>query len=134
MHLIDDGVFHRTVERTVTLPVVIRGVDNDGTHRTCHVVDWPTCDGAFPKGVCIPASVGVKQYLVLVEPVARSGIVRPIHSIRVMCPGRKPTYKHVPEMEALIDGWIELDRLKRFTCVMRGEKKEFHSGGMCREE
>src|SRR5262249_32759874 len=134
VYLVNDGVFHGAVERTVTFPVVAGAIDDDRTHGSGQVIVRSAGGSTFPKGVGIAAGVGINQHLLFVEPVTGGRIPRAIHAKRVVCTGLQPVYKYVPEVEALVDGWIELHYLEGLRRVMRREQEQFHPGGICRKE
>ena len=67
---------------------------------------------AVPKAIRVAFCIGVDQNLLVIETMPRAQVRRPIHAISVMCAGPQSTNVTMPEMESLVDVWIQLNHLE----------------------
>src|SRR5438552_3709257 len=111
MHLINDRFLHWPLKRPITLPVIIRHIDDNRSHRSRHVVLRAASIRAIPDGVGVAQSIGIDENLVSIEAVPRIAVGRPVYAERVRSAGRQLFYENMPEVEGLVDVRIELDDL-----------------------
>src|SRR5439155_6555706 len=129
VHLVDDRLVHRPVERAVALPVVVVDVDDGGAHRGGQVVSGYAGGTPVPQRLRHPARIGIDEYLVRVEPVpVVVRVVWPGDPVGVVRAGAQPAQVHVPEVEAAVRVRVQLDHLYRLRAVVLGEDEQRHRG------
>src|SRR6516225_3068202 len=135
VHLVNDHVLHRPVERLISLPVVVVNVDDNAAHGSRQVVGRPDGIRAVIKSAGITQSIRVDQYLVAVEakPVSVK-ILRSVNSVGVVSAGLEAFDIDVPEEERLVGGGLQADSLDGLSVVVRVEEKKFDSSGMPRKD
>ena len=86
VHLVDDRLGHRAVERLVALPVVVVQVDDDAAHRLRQVVVRAAGRRRDPRAsVVLPLAYGSISTLFAVEAVAAAvQIPRAVHAVGVV--------------------------------------------------
>ena len=135
VHLVDDHLVHRLVERAVAFPVVVGNVDDHAPHRGCQVVARAAGLGPVPEGVGVAVGVGVDEDLVGVEaeplPVQVRGAVDPVG---VVGAGPQSLDVNVPEEEGLVRRRVELDDLGRFPVVVLVEQQQLDRRGVPRKD
>jgi hypothetical protein len=134
VHLVDDQVLHRPVERPVALPVVVVNVDDDTAHGGCQVVGGPDGIVAVEECLGITHGVGVNQYLIAVEAKSLAvEILWTINAVRVMGARLQAPDIDVPEKESLVGGGFELDDLNGLDGVLPVKEKQLNTGGVAGE-
>ena len=134
VHLVDDRLVHRLVERTVAFPVVVRDVDHHAPHRGRQVVAGAAGVDPVPDRVGIAEGVKVDEDLagIEAEPFAVK-VVGAVHAVGVVGARPQPLDVNVPEEKRLVDGRIELDDLGRLPVVVLVEEEQLHGGGISRK-
>ena len=133
VHLVDDRVAHRSVQRLVAFPVVRARVDDHSAHRGGEVVAGPARLDRLPQRVRVALRVRVEQHLLGVEPLA--GVVfRPVDPERVVVAGAEAADVHVPEMEAPVPDRVERDRRDRLLVVVRIEQEQLDARRVAGED
>src|SRR5438094_10490619 len=112
MHLIDDGFLHWPFERLIIFPVIAGCVDDNRSHRCCHVILRAAGIRAVPDTLGVAHGIGIDEHLVSIEAVTRIAVGRAVHAKRVMSARWQSFYENMPEMERLVDVRIEFDDLE----------------------
>src|SRR3989442_9968565 len=128
MQFVNDRVFHGSIQGLVAFPVVRLAINHDGTHGTREIIMRSTSIHPLPKAIRVAFGIGVDQNLLIVETMTGAQVRRPIHAISVMCAGPQSTNVTMPEMESLVDVWIQLNHLEWIAVIMRLEQQEIDSG------
>ena len=131
VHLVDDQVLCRAVERLVALSMVIVNVDDDATHRGRKIIARTDGIVAFQERLGIAEGIGVDQHLVAVEAKPFTvEILRPINPVGVMSARPEAFDIDVPEKESLVVGRIELDDLDWLNVVLPLKEKQLDVRGI----
>ena len=75
-----------------------------------------------PEVVDVAAGIRVDQNLITVEAVSRGRIEWPIHPVCVKSARAQPAHENMPEVESLVDVWIEANRLVGLFGIRRFEQ------------
>jgi hypothetical protein len=135
VHLVDDQVLCRTVERLVALPVIIVNVDDDAAHRGRQIVGRPDGVVSIEERSGGAQRVWVNEDLVAVEsepPTVK--VLRPIDTVGILSAWPKAPDVDVPEKEGLVLGGSELDDLGRLDVILPLKEKQLDARGITGED
>ena len=103
MHLIDDQIAGRISQRGVSLPVIIRPIDNHAAHGLVDIVAGHTGRAAIPQRKGVAPGVRINCYLARVEPVSLAKVEGAIDAIAIDGARLQTLHEHVPEAEGPVD-------------------------------
>jgi len=112
MHFVNDGVFDTPVQRYVTFPIVVCGVNDDGAQRSRNVIRIIAGIDTFPERLGVSPRIRVDKDLITVVTEASFGHGRATHAKGIIRTGFQIFHKNVPEVKCFVPGGDQGDYLK----------------------